>query len=98
MIEWIPSETTYARRAALFADHPPSRLHELLPWHWKRTADQMTALASSVGMRSIAGVVAKSATATQRKPLFMAWHLEESGCSLQLKADLGSTGRPGAGE
>ena len=25
------------------ADHPPSRLDELLPWHWKRTADQAAA-------------------------------------------------------
>jgi hypothetical protein len=25
------------------ADHPASRLHELLPWHWKKTVDQAAA-------------------------------------------------------
>ena len=25
------------------ADHPASRLQELLPWHWKKTADQAAA-------------------------------------------------------
>jgi transposase len=25
------------------ADHPASRLHELLPWHWKAPADQAVA-------------------------------------------------------
>jgi hypothetical protein len=29
--------------ADLLADHPASRLHELLPWHWKRTGDQAAA-------------------------------------------------------
>ena len=25
------------------ADHPASRLHELLPWHWKATQEQPAA-------------------------------------------------------
>ena len=25
------------------ADHPASRLHELLPWHWKKPVDQAAA-------------------------------------------------------
>jgi len=25
------------------ADHPASRLHELLPWHWKRAAGRLAA-------------------------------------------------------
>jgi hypothetical protein len=28
---------------ARIADHPASRLHELLPWHWKRGADRLAA-------------------------------------------------------
>ena len=28
---------------ARIADHPASRLHQLLPWHWKQAQDQAAA-------------------------------------------------------
>jgi transposase len=39
----INPQAWLAELPARIADHPASRLHELLPWHWKATHNQAAA-------------------------------------------------------
>jgi transposase len=39
----IAPQAWLADALARIADHPASRLHELLPWHWKATQEQAAA-------------------------------------------------------
>jgi transposase len=39
----INPQAWLANVLACIADHPASRLHELLPWHWKQAQDQAAA-------------------------------------------------------
>ena len=42
-LDGVDPQAWLADMLARIADHPASRLDQLLPWHWKRSADQVAA-------------------------------------------------------